>query len=81
MEFLDIRKVAARYGANYISTPYGSYGTLGLDKKRCRKLRLWIGISGTELKVSPNLIGCGNEWLDELAADIANERVRVDELV
>lgn len=81
MRFIDLRKAAAKYNQSYISTPYGSYGALALDRKKCRKLRIWAGVNEkNELKTSANLIDCGNDWLDELAADLANGRVKVAEI-
>lgn len=81
MIFIDLRKAAEKYNITYIETGYGAYGVMGLDRKKCRKLRIWAGVNEkNELKTSANLIDCGNYWLDKLAADLANGRVKVAEI-
>lgn len=81
MRFISIRKAAEKYNATYIQTRYGAYGAMGLDSKMCRKLRIWAGVNeDNELKTSANLIDCGNYWLDKLADDLSNGRVKVADI-
>ena len=81
MKFIDLRKAAEKYNITYIETGYGAYGAMGLDRKKCRKLRIWAGVNEkNELKVSKNLLDCGNYWLDKLASDLSNNRISVEEI-
>lgn len=81
MRFISIRKVAEKYNVAYVQTRYGAYGVMGLDSKKCRKLRIWVGVNEeNELKTSANLIGYGNYWLDELADDLSNGRLEVADI-
>jgi len=82
MKFLSIAKITAKYNANYVELGNGSVSAMSLaNVKNCRKHRVWVGVNEkNELKASPVLLGNGNYWVDDLADDLANGRVKAEDL-
>lgn len=80
MKFANISKIAKLYHVGMIGTAYGSYNA-NLDK--LGKKGIWIAVNDKgELKVSKRMLGeeAGNFWLDKLASDWANGRIKEEDI-
>ena len=80
MNFMNIKKIAERYGVSYINTAYGSYGASQNTRKLSKK-GIWVAVNGNgELKCGREMLNNGNLFLDTLANELANGKVTVTEL-
>lgn len=79
LQFLNLKKIATRYGEPYISTTYGIFSS---DTKNLGRKGAWIGVDKDgSLRICPKMLNCGNDWLDKFASDFVNGRVEMQEVL
>lgn len=79
LKFLNLEKICKDLNVSYVGTAYGCYPA---TSNSFRKHKIWVALNEAgELKVSKNLLDCGNKWLDELAQIKNNDEERWNELI
>lgn len=79
LKFLNLEKICKDLKVSYVGTPYGCYPA---TSNSLRKHKIWVALNeADELKISKNLLNCGNKWLDELAHIKNNDEERWNEFI
>lgn len=82
MKFLNLEKIAVKYGFARVGNNYGSWAVTTSGLRKLAKKGFWVGVNDEgELKLGKGFVLDGSvTWLDTLAGDFANGRVTIEEL-